>query len=319
MANAYTDTSGASLGTSLVQAAYDRYIEIKLRGVPMFDAFADKHPVAQAMPGSSVVLQVMPTLAEATTPLTETVDPDSVAFGNTTPITLTFAEYGNVALTTERLQIFNLAQGGVNPLIANEIASNMMLSLDTVAQTSFRGGTNTIREIAGALNFAGSTATVTATDSAKGRDFLAAVAKLRGNFAVPNSGSNHYTAIIHSDVAYCLRSQTGQGGWLTPNEYGSSQQRVWDGEIGTFGGALFIENARCYNATDGASSARVFRSYVFGQQAFASAYARRPGVVVGPVVDKLRRFQPIGWKGTLAYGLFRQEAIYRVETAAPVA
>lgn len=316
MANAFTDTSGSSLGTSLVQAAYDRYVELKLRGVPMFDAFADKHPVAQAMPGSSVVLQVMPMLSEVSSTLTETVDPDAVLFGNTTPVTLTFGEYGNSAITTDRLQIFNLAQGGVNPLIANEIASNMMLSLDGVAQTAFRAGTNTVREISAAMSFAGSTATVTASDTAKARDFLAAVTKLRGNFASPNAGSSYFTAILHPNVAYDLRLQAGQGAWLTPNEYGSNQQRVWDGEMGTFGGALFIENARCYKATDGASSATVYRSYVFGQQAFASAYASRPEVVIGPVVDKLRRFQPIGWKGTLAYGIFRQEALFRVETSA---
>ena len=253
MANAYTTTGAGSLGTNLVQAAYDRYINIKLRGVPMFDAFADYHPVAQAMPGSSVVLQIMPQLTEATGTLTEDVDPDSVAFGNTTGPTITFAEYGNAVLTTERLKLFNLAQGGVNPLVADEIASNMMLSLDTVAQTAFRAGTNTVREIAAAMSFAGSTVTVTATDVAKARDFLAAVVKLRANYAVPNQGSNNYTAIVSPEVSYDLRTATGQGGWLTPNEYGSSQTRVWDGEIGAFGGAVFIENPRCYSATDGAS------------------------------------------------------------------
>jgi len=33
MANAYTDTSSGSLGTSLVQTAYDRYVEFALRAV----------------------------------------------------------------------------------------------------------------------------------------------------------------------------------------------------------------------------------------------------------------------------------------------
>lgn len=319
MANVFTDTSGSSLGTSLVQAAYDRYIEIALRNVPIFDAFADKHPQAQAMPGSSVVLQVMSALADATTPLTETVDPDSVGFGNTTPVTVTLAEYGNAALLTEKLQTFNLAQGGVNPLVADEISFNMMSSLDTVAQTVFRAGTNVIREIADVMTFGGATASVTATDEPKARDFLAAVAKLRSNSARPNMGSNNYTAVLSPEVSYDLRTQTGQSGWLTPNEYGSSQSRIWDGEIGAFGGAVFIENPRCYSATDGAASAKVRRSYVFGQQAFASAVARRPQVVLGPVTDKLRRFQPIGWKATLGYAIFRQAALYRIEAVSALA
>ena len=53
--NVYTDTSGSSLGTSLVQAAYDRYVEFALRAVPLIRDVADKRPVQQAMPGSSVV------------------------------------------------------------------------------------------------------------------------------------------------------------------------------------------------------------------------------------------------------------------------
>ena len=95
MANAYTDiTSGSSLGNYLVQTAYDRYVEFALRAVPMVRDVADKRPVQQAMPGSSVVFQIYTDLAQATTPLSETVDPDAVALGNTTPITVTLQEYG---------------------------------------------------------------------------------------------------------------------------------------------------------------------------------------------------------------------------------
>jgi N4-gp56 family major capsid protein len=315
VANVFTDTSGASLGTSLVQTAYDRAVAFALRTVPLFDAFADKHPEQQAMPGSTIVLQLYNDLAPATATLTETVDPDSVAIGNTTSVTITLGEYGNAALLTRRLQLFNLASGGVDTDIANIIAFNMMDSLDIVAQNVLRTGTNTVRVIGGNVSLAGTTATVAATDTANSKAFGTAVTKLRGNAARPNRGSNLYTAIISPEVSFDLRQQTGQGGWLTPNEYGQSQQKIWDGEIGTFGGAVFIESPRCYSALDGATSARVRRSYVFGQQAFASATVQQPGVVVGPVVDKLKRFQPIGWYGVLGYGLYRQNALYRVETS----
>jgi N4-gp56 family major capsid protein len=316
VANVFTDTSGASLGTSLVQTAYDRAVEFSLRTVPMFDQFADKHPEKQAMPGSTIVLQLYNDLAPATTPLTETVDPDAVPIPNTTSVTITLGEYGNSALLTRKLQLFNLASGGVDSDVANIIAFNMMDSLDVVAQNVLRTGTNTVREIGGNLSLAGSTVTVTGTDIAKARDFGTAVTKLRANQARPNQGSNNYTAIVSPEVSFDLRTQTGQGGWLTPNEYGASQQKVWDGEIGAFGGAVFIENARAYSATDGAASARVRRSYVFGRQAFASAIVERPHVVIGPVVDKLKRFQPIGWYGVLGYGIYRGNALFRIETAA---
>ena len=76
MANAYTDTTSGSLGTSLVQTAYDRYVEFALRAVPLVRDVADKRPVQQAMPGSSVVFQIYTDLAAATTPLSESTDSD---------------------------------------------------------------------------------------------------------------------------------------------------------------------------------------------------------------------------------------------------
>ena len=77
MANAYTDTSTSSLGTSLVQTAYDRYVEFALRAMPLIRDVADKRPVQQAMPGSSVVFQLYTDLSAVTGTLTETTDPVS--------------------------------------------------------------------------------------------------------------------------------------------------------------------------------------------------------------------------------------------------
>lgn len=312
MANAYTDTSGSSLGTSLVQTAYDRLVEFQLRSIPMFRQFATKRPERQAMPGSSVVFQLYNDLAAATSALTETTDPDSVAIGNTSSVTVTLYEYGNAALVTRKLQLFSLAD--VDPAIADIVAYNMADSIDVLSQTELRGGTNVIREISGTMTIGGATNTVTSTDTVKSRDFRAAVAKLRGNSAVPVSGS-FYAAVVHPDVSMDLRAETGAGGWRTPNEYGASQDRIWAGEIGAYEGARFVENPRCYKATDGATSETVFRSYVIGRQALAEAVAEEPHVVIGPVVDKLMRFRPIGWYGVLGWKRYRENALFRIETA----
>jgi N4-gp56 family major capsid protein len=312
MANVFTDTSGGSLGTSLVQTAYDRLVEFALRTQPMFRTFATKRPERQAMPGSSVVFQLYNDLAAATTPLTETVDPDSVAIGNTSSVTVTLNEYGNAALVTRKLQLFSLAD--VDPAIADIIAYNMADSIDVLAQTPLRGGSNVIREIAGVMTIGGATNTVTSSDTVKSRDFRAAVAKLRGAAAVPVRGT-YYGAVVHPDVSMDLRAETGAGGWRTPQEYGASQERIFAGEIGTYEGAIFVENPRCYKATDGSSSETVFRSYVVGRQALAEAVAEEPHVVIGPVVDKLMRFRPIGWYGVLGWNRYREAALWRVETA----
>jgi hypothetical protein len=106
---------------------------------------------------------------------------------------------------------------------------------------------------------------------------------------------------------------------LLPNQYGSAQDRIWAGEIGTYEGAYFVESARLYNATDGSSSARVYRTILAGQQALAEAVAEEPHVVIGPVVDKLMRHRPMGWYGVLGFARYREEALYRIETGSSIA
>lgn len=315
-AGEFTSTDAASLGTSLVQTAYDRLVEFDLRSMPLFDSFVTKRPARQAMPGESVVLQIHNDLAPATTPLTERVDPDATPVPSTDSVTVTLEEYGNPTITTRRLQLFALSD--VDPEIANIVAYNMADSCDLIAQTALRQGTNVFREAGGSLTInTGTAANVTATDTAQSRDFRTAVAKLRGASAVPVRGS-YYGAVVHPDVSMDLRAETGAAGWRTPNEYGVSQDRIWAGEIGMYEGAFFIENPRCHVATDGATSASVYRSYVMGRQAFAKATAEQEHVVIGPITDKLMRFRPLGWYGVFGYAIYRQKALVRVETSASI-
>src|SRR5213075_2740033 len=89
-----TDTSGSSLGNYLVQTAYDRYVEFALRAQPLFRTLADKRPAQQAMPGSSVVMDLYNDMTANTGTLTEGTDPDATVIGNTTQVTVTLNEYG---------------------------------------------------------------------------------------------------------------------------------------------------------------------------------------------------------------------------------
>ena len=97
MANTYTgsatitDQTGL---TNLVQSAYDRYVEMALRSQPLIRDIADKRPVQQAMPGSSVVFQLYSNLAQATSTLTENVDPDAVAISNTSTVSKWIQVFG---------------------------------------------------------------------------------------------------------------------------------------------------------------------------------------------------------------------------------
>jgi len=342
MANAYTDTSGSSLGTSLVQTAYDRYVEFALRAVPLIRDVADKKPVQQAMPGSSVVFQIYTDLAQKTSVLSEDVDPDAVALGNTTTVSVTLNEYGNASLATRKLELFSLSD--VDPAIADMIAFNMADSLDTVALASLNGGTNAIAEYNGNVvsTYAGSytngttQAQILSTDVIKSRDIRTAVAKLRANKAVPRQGE-YYWCGIHPEVSFDLRAETGAGGWRDDHKYSETgAAEFWPGTIGTYEGAMFVESPRLFSALDGTGATgntgtfgtsaytygtggvRVFRTLVAGKQALAEAVAEEPHVIFGPVVDKLMRFRPIGWYGVLGWQRYRDASLVRIESSSSI-
>lgn len=312
MANAYTDTSTSSLGTSLVQTAYDRYVEFALRAMPLIRDVADKRPAQQAMPGSSVVFQLYTDLSAVTGTLTETTDPDSVALGNTSNVTVTLNEYGNAAIATRKLELFSLSD--VDPAIADIIAFNMADSIDGFAQTVLRQGSNVIYSGGGSTTTGvtgGAASQITSANIRK------AIAKLRANKAVPRVGELYWVG-IHPEVSHDLRAETGAASWRNPHEY-QSNDAIWAGEIGQFEGAYFVESPRLYKANDGDSSIPVYRTFIAGQQALAEAVAEEPHVVVGPVVDRLMRSRPIGWYGVLGFGVYRNEALYRIESASSIA
>lgn len=309
MANAYTDTTAMA---NLVQAAYDRYVEFALRSQPLFRNLADKRPVQQAMPGSSVVFSLYQDMAAATSTLTETTDPDAVAVSNTTNVTVTLAEYGNVVLETKKLGEF--AFSDVDPAIANLVAYNMADSIDTVVVAVLNGGTNV---------FYGGDATATneivAADVMTGSLIRKSVSKMRAGNSVPREGML-YAAYMHPEVAYDLRSETGALSFEDIRKYTDPNVgNVLNATTGVYGGAYVVETPRATVAADGAGSINVYRSIIAGQQALAEATAVEPGIVQGPIVDKLMRARPIGWYSLQGWSIYRQDSLRRIETSSSIA
>ncbi len=250
MSNQYTSTASTSLGgtvggAGLVQKAYDRLLEFALRSEPLIRSVADKRPARQAIPGQTVVLQKYVDLDQATSTLTETTDPDAVSLSTPTTVTVTLNEYGNAVLVTRALELFSLAD--VDPAIANIIAYNLADSIDAVAMTTLRSGSNNIY-----AGNATSVAGVDAADTIDSADIRKAVAKLRSNKAKARRGSLYWTG-IHPEVSHDLRAETGNMGWnFTHIQTSPAVDKVWAGEIGEYEGAFFIESPRLYNAKSGA-------------------------------------------------------------------
>lgn len=308
MSNAYTDTTAMA---GLVKAAYDRYVEFALRSQPLFRNLADKRPVQQAMPGSSVVFSLYQDLAAATSTLTETTDPDAVAISNVNTVSVTLNEYGNTVLNTRKLGEF--AFSDVDPAIANIVAYNMADSIDKIVVNVLRGGTNVIYS-----GSATATSGLTAGDEIEGANIRKAVTKLRAANAVPKD-SMLYAAYMHPEVAYDLRAETGSNSFEDIRKFTDPNVgNILNATTGVYGGAYVVETPRAYVATDGNGSRKVYRTIVCGQQALAEATAVEPGIVVGPVVDKLMRFRPVGWYSLQGWSRYREEALYRIESTSSV-
>lgn len=310
MSNAYTSTTALA---GLVKAAYDRYVEFALRSQPLFRNLADKRPVQQAMPGSSVVFSLYQDLAAATSTLAETVDPNAVALSDVTTVTVTLNEYGNTVLNTRKLGEF--AFSDVDPAIANIVAYNMADSIDRLVVSTLITGTNVI--YAGTGNTA--TSGITATDIIEGEHIRTAVAKMRAANAIPREGML-YAAYLHPEVAHDLRSETGALSFEDIRKYTDPNVgNILNATTGVYGGAYVVETPRAYTANDGTSSAKVYRSIIAGQQALAEATAVEPGVVIGPVVDKLMRFRPVGWYSLQGWAIYRNASLYRIESGSSIA
>lgn len=320
MVNAFTDTSALS---NAVQAAFDKLFEFELRDQPLFRAVADKRPAQLTAPGSSITFETYQDLAEVTATLTETTDPDAVALSDTTEVTITLNEYGSPVLRTRKLYLFSLTD--IDPAIANVVAYNMATSVDSVVQTTLRGGSHLIQRKADTLSYVTNATvstvgtTMTATDSMNSAIVRLAVAKLRTNKAVPRKGSLYWCA-LHPEVSHDLRAETGSDAWRDPHSY-SAAGNIWAGEIGQYEGAFFIESPRCYNAVDagtGDNTVRRFRSYMAGRQALAEAVADEFHIVAGPITDKLMRFRPLGWYGVAGWARYREPALIRIETTSQI-
>lgn len=316
MADAFTSTTALS---NVVQPAIDQYIRAELRHQPMLRGVADTRPIQVDRPGSSVALYTHGDLAKATTPLSETADPDAVALPNPTSVTLTPYEYGNVTISTIKANATSFAD--VDPYQRDAVMWNMRDSLDQLVSDVLNGGTN-VRYSGDAT----STGTVDATDTLSASDIRFAVTKLRGN-ASPGKVGDLYWAGIHPDVSADLRSETGAGSWQDLHKYAAPGE-FWPGTIGVFEGAFFVESARMKVAEDGVdedgagagtSLTPVYRTVIAGREALAEGVVIEPGARVGTVPDKLGRFFPLGWYGFLGWTIFRQKSLYRIESGSSFA
>jgi len=315
-AGTFGDMGNTGLGKNLATLAYDKLVEINLRTAPMFRAIADKKVGSLTHNGPSIRFQFYTDIAEtdfASALLDELVDPEFVQIPETSYIDITEQEIGRVVMPTKKLALMTLAD--VQPWIANAVSFNMIKTINNGVAAVLDGGSQSIHENGGALKYNdGATSDVTDTDFIQSRTIRNAKTKLDSQSVVPRSG-NMYVSYIHPEVSADLRAETGNATWRTPQEY-QNIAPLLSGELGAWEGVRFIETPTMTNDTVGNGGARVFNTYVLGQQALAEAVWQEPKIEFGNISDRLNRFRPVGWVGNLNWAVYRQEALLRIETCA---
>ena len=316
MANAYTDiTSGASLGTNLVKTGYEKLVGFKLRSEPLFRRVADTRATALTNPGETVVFNLYNDLTPNTTNLSETVNPDSEAVPATSTVTVTLNEMGQTVIPTLRLRTYTFSD--IDPAVANLVARSQAESVDLRVRAVLDAGTNVARSNAGVPSTTKALNTLTTGDTFKSAIPQTLVAKMRGNNVIEKMGGNTFGAFIHPDVAYDFRRETGELGWRYPHN-NVAPNNLWMEQVGVFGGVSYIESPRCKVAADGAAAKNVYRTYLFGSQCLAEVVAVEPHIIIGPVTDTMMRFRPLSWHGIAGWSVYRQEALWRIESVSSI-
>ena len=296
--------TGTSAISNLVQTAYDQYVRMALRSIPVMRALADVKPVQQAMPGSSVVFSIYSDLAQATSTLTESTDVSSIALGNPNQVTVTLNEYGSAVTTTKKLNLTSF--NDVDAALADIIAYNAADSIDAVVAGVLTSGSNAIYGGAATL-----TSGITAGGTMSVSDIRAAVTNLRSNKALPRIGEL-YAAYLHPKQTADLRAETGTGGFQDLSKFTDRTPFV-AGAVGVLEGAFIVETPRVPYASNG--TVDVYKAVIAGREALAEAQGQDISTVIGPQIDALRRFHTIGWYYFGGWNILRQAALYRIETA----
>lgn len=273
-----------------------------------FRQVVDKTPVNPAHRYKAVTLTMYGELGIDTSTLSETVNPDSVDISATRQVTVTMNEKGKTLKHTLLGDITSWNQMLPADLV-KMLSKNAADVIDTLVRTTLDGATNVMWN-----NASGTLLAADPGDATRGtltaKTVAAAVSNLRTRRSVPMSGEN-FLGIIHPDVAFDLRVEAGANSWFSPRQFHDPSD-IYNGVTASFAGADFVETEQCTTAVPTADT--VYTSYFVGHEAVVEAVAVEPHIVLGEIVDPMRRIIPVSWYGLLGHSLFRQNSIQLVKT-----
>jgi N4-gp56 family major capsid protein len=315
MANAFTDTTAFALQ---IEKALDAQVRWALRAQPIFRPLIDFRPGILTNPGQPVKLLIEPFLALQKAALPETSDPDTVALGAPTVVTVSPTERGASVVTTLRLE--DLAYTDVAMQRARLVGTNMIDSVDDLVKDVYDTGTNISTRQAGTETFTGTNVNAIAKTDTMTGDFIAHnVATMRTRLAMPKEADGSYAAVVHPNVSVDIqREGVSNASFVYVHANGGDLQPIYNGEVGKWLGVRFVESPKVNKITNtNTPAASVYTTYLLGREAVVEHVVREPHIVVGNFGrDSFKRFFHVGWYGNFGHALYRPEPLQLMKTSA---
>ncbi len=308
MADVFVRTTGGNAAV-FHATALDLKVRWYLLRNNIFRQFADVHPLDPNNNYRTVTLTLNGELALATTPLDEIVNPDSVDIPATRQVSVTMNEYGNTMKHTLLSRETTWNRSLPDDMVFM-LAENAAATIDNRVENVLAGATNIVwtdNTTAGLASAAPAEANLTGL-SAKAT--AAAVTNLRTRRGRPKRGAN-YAAVIHPNVAFDLKLEAGANVWSSPH-INVDPSEIYNGVVATYAGADFLESREVSTTTIGATT--VYNSYFLGAEAILEASAIEPHLIIGEIVDPMKRVVPVSWHALLGWSIFRQNSIQVVRS-----
>lgn len=296
--------------TTRVATALDLEVAPYLVEEPIFRAFTDSRPERQSYPGKVVTKTVRGELALATTPLSESLDVDSVAAPADRQLNVTMNEYGNAIVDTHLLRKVDWSQSAAAE-IGMELGLNAARSVDAVYRAVLDGATNVAYMAAGGLQLANPTAA--STTQIKSQAVATAKTLLRRRNAQPRFGQTS-ACVIHPDVLHDLYNESGTNTWRQPHEMVDTSN-IYNRVAGDYMGVRFVENSKCTVVT---GTNDVYNTYFIDREALIEVVGDDVRIVVADPIDALKRFYRVGWYALLGVSRFRENAIQLVKSSSTI-
>lgn len=297
---------------------YDKVFLERAQEMTVYDIGATKKSIARNM-GTTINFTRRSPLAKATTPLTEATNPSATDMTSTT-VSAVIKDYGNYTTVGQLYSMTSIDEGlrehvevhgqnaaeTIDQLIANELDG---------------GGTATIANSVAAVS------SIAASDTIDGADVRAQVRRLKLNkapvFRGGNIQANHYGAVIPVSVVHDLR---GNSEWLDAYRY-TTADNIRNGRAGTLHGVEFFEtNNEVLTADAGAGNVDVYKTFFFGQDAYATVmlegqdgariYVKTPGA--NSTDNPIDMFSTIGWKARFVPKVLNSAWVLEFQSASSV-